>query len=70
MKSKEVVKLLRVNYARFYELLRSGKIRQPNKDCSGDYWWTMEDVKAAREALAVLDARHAAHAARRAMVTA
>jgi hypothetical protein len=40
-------------YSRLINLVRFKKIDPPQKDSSGDYVWTREDLERARKALAV-----------------
>jgi hypothetical protein len=44
---------LGISYHRLISLLRSEKLSRPQKDSSGDYVWTEQDLAAARQALAV-----------------
>ena len=48
---------LGISYDRLVSLLRSRKITPPQKDTSGDYLWSDEDLNAARLALALSDRR-------------
>ena len=52
LKTLQVADALSVPYYRLYELLRLRKIPAPQKDGSGDYAWTDEDIERARSALA------------------
>jgi DNA-binding transcriptional MerR regulator len=51
-KTKAVADLLGITYHRLFELIRSNKITPPQKDSSGDYVWTEQDIERARQALA------------------
>jgi DNA-binding transcriptional MerR regulator len=51
-KTKAVADLLGITYHRLFELIRSNKIPSPQKDSSGDYVWTEQDIERARHALA------------------
>jgi hypothetical protein len=42
---------LGVGYYRLIGLLRARRIKRPEKDSSGDYVWTEEDLERARQAL-------------------
>jgi predicted site-specific integrase-resolvase len=50
-KTKQVCEMLGVNDHTLYNRLRSGILQQPERDCSGDLWWTAEDVERARAVL-------------------
>jgi hypothetical protein len=52
-KSPTAARELGVSYHQLAGLLRSRKIPPPQKDSSGDYIWTDEDLDRARQALAV-----------------
>lgn len=51
LKSMAAAKELGVSYHQLFGLLRSNKVNPPLKDSSGDYLWTEEDLKTAREQL-------------------
>jgi hypothetical protein len=51
VKTPIAARRLNVPYSRLMSLLRYGKIDPPQKDSSGDYLWTEEDLVAARHAL-------------------
>ena len=51
-KSPVAARELGISYSRLISLLRSERLRPPQKDSSGDYLWTEQDLAAAREALA------------------
>ena len=51
-KTPVVASQLNVPDHRLHYLLRGNKIAPPQKDSSGDYVWTPEDVERARHALA------------------
>jgi hypothetical protein len=51
-KTTSVARLLDVPYSRLFDLLRSRQLAAPQKDSSGDYIWTDEDIERARAALA------------------
>ena len=51
MKTMEVARELGMGYHQvFARFIRTGLIR-PAKDASGDLWWSVEDVRRAREIL-------------------
>jgi hypothetical protein len=52
-KSPAAARELGISYHRLVSLLRSDKLPRPEKDSSGDYVWTEEDLAAAREALSM-----------------
>jgi len=52
-KSPIAAKELGIPYYRLIGLLRSEKLQPPQKDSSGDYVWTDDDLEAARRAMAV-----------------
>jgi len=56
MKSTRAAQLLGIPYSRLTSLLRAAKLPAPQKDSSGDYWWSPGDLDAARRAL-TLDRR-------------
>ena len=47
-KSPLAARELGISYSRLYWLLRAEKLPKPQKDSSGDFVWTDEDVAAAR----------------------
>ena len=51
-KTPAVADLLGVGYYRLIGLLRSRRLAPPQKDSSGDYIWTPEDVERARQVFA------------------
>ena len=50
-KSRDVADHLGISYYALFELLRGRHLTPPEKDSSGDYVWTEEDVERARQAL-------------------
>lgn len=56
-KSPLAAKELGISFYRLHGLLRADKITPPQKDSSGDYIWTDEDLERARRALAENDRR-------------
>lgn len=42
---------LGISYHRLFGMLRSAKLTPPQKDSSGDYIWTEDDMEAARQIL-------------------
>jgi hypothetical protein len=52
IKTPIAARRLNVPYTQLMSLLRHGKITPPQKDTSGDYLWTEEDLAAVRTALA------------------
>jgi hypothetical protein len=50
-KSPLAAKELGISYFRLHSLLRGNKITPPQKDSSGDYIWTDEDLERARRVL-------------------
>jgi hypothetical protein len=52
LKSRAVADQLGVPYWRLFDLIRSRRLVAPDKDSSGDYVWTSDDVERARQALA------------------
>jgi hypothetical protein len=50
---------LGISYHRLSFLIRSGHIRAPEKDTSGDYWWTDADLDGVRQYLEARDRRRA-----------
>ncbi len=59
LKSREVARRLGINYWSLVYLLRSDKIKQPNKDASGDLIWSARDVRNAQLALDQIGKRDA-----------
>jgi hypothetical protein len=53
LKTPAAADLPGVAYWRLIGLLRSKRLPAPQKDSSGDYLWTPEDIERARQALAV-----------------
>jgi hypothetical protein len=53
LKSRALADQLGITYYRLMELMRSGKLKAPQKDSSGDFVWSEDDVQRAREALAM-----------------
>ena len=53
LKTPAAADALGVGYWRLIGLLRSKRLPAPQKDSSGDYLWTPEDIERARQALAV-----------------
>ena len=51
LKTPVVADLLGIGYYQLIGLLRSRRLTPPEKDTSGDYVWTEEDVERARQAL-------------------
>jgi hypothetical protein len=54
-KTPQVATMLGVTLHRIIGLLRYGRIERPQKDFSGDYQWSRENIAAARRALAAQD---------------
>lgn len=54
-KSPLAAKELGISFYRLHGLLRARRITPPQKDSSGDYLWTDEDLERARKALAEND---------------
>jgi hypothetical protein len=50
-KTPAVADLIGVSYCCLINLLRSRRLAPPQKDTSGDYVWTVEDIERARQAL-------------------
>jgi hypothetical protein len=62
-KTPAVADALGISYSRLINFLRTRRLNPPQKDTSGDYVWTPEDVERARQVLAgtpVRDNRSAA----------
>jgi hypothetical protein len=53
LKTPAAADALGVGYWRLIGLLRSKRLPAPQKDSSGDYVWTPQDVERARQVLAV-----------------
>jgi hypothetical protein len=53
LKTRQVAKLLGVNYYSLVALFRSGKCDPPEKDASGDFVWTEADIGRAHAALKI-----------------
>ncbi|MHB1426944.1 MAG: hypothetical protein ACYC3I_27635 [Gemmataceae bacterium] len=51
-KSRDVADCLGISYYALFELLRGQHLIPPEKDSSGDYVWTAEDIERAQKALA------------------
>ncbi len=51
LKSPLAAKELGISYHRLMSLLRYDKLPRPQKDSSGDYVWTEDDLTAARRVL-------------------
>jgi hypothetical protein len=52
LKTPVAARQLGTTYHRVMGLIRFGKIPTPERDSSGDYLWTAEDLERARQALA------------------
>jgi hypothetical protein len=52
-KTQQVSQILNVTHHQLFCLFRSKKIPPPEKDCSGDFTWTPEDIDRARAALKI-----------------
>jgi hypothetical protein len=50
-KTPAAADLLGIGYWRLIGLLRSKRLAPPQKDSSGDYIWTLEDIERARQVL-------------------
>jgi DNA-binding transcriptional MerR regulator len=59
-KTSAAASALQVPYYTLMALLRYGRITPPQKDSSGDYVWTDDDLERARIALANRGRRHEA----------
>jgi hypothetical protein len=57
LKTTFAARQLGIPYWRLFDLIRSGLIPAPEKDSSGDYIWTADDVERARDALATRQRR-------------
>jgi len=62
-KTPTVADLLGISYWRLINLLRTRRLVPPQKDTSGDYVWTPEDVERARQVFAATPARDSRSAA-------
>jgi hypothetical protein len=51
-KSAAVARLLNCPYGKLFYLIRTDRLQAPEKDSSGDYVWTPDDIARARAALA------------------
>jgi hypothetical protein len=51
-KSRAAIRALGCSYDQLTGLLRRGRIPEPAKDESGDFWWSEADLERARQALA------------------
>lgn len=56
-KSRFAAKELGISYHQLFALLRYDRMTPPQKDTSGDYVWTDDDLDAARRALAEMHGR-------------
>jgi len=63
-KTTVAVRELNTTYHRIMALIRFAKIEPPQRDSSGDYLWTDEDMARAREALKLDLRRKSARLAR------
>jgi hypothetical protein len=45
--------MLGITYTHLHALIRAGKVPRPERDVSGDYWWSESDIANARAALAM-----------------
>ncbi len=50
-KTPQVSDLLGIQYHRLISLLRSKRLVPPEKDSSGDYVWSPEDIERARQVI-------------------
>jgi hypothetical protein len=62
-KTPAVADQLGISYSRLINLLRTRRLDPPQKDTSGDYVWSPEDVERARQVLAATPARDSRSAA-------
>ena len=53
LKSVMAARELGIPYSHLASLLRSGKFPPPQKDSSGDFLWSPQDLEAARRAMAL-----------------
>ena len=51
LKTPVAAKQLNITYTRLMSLIRYGKVTPPQKDSSGDYQWTADDLAAVRKIL-------------------
>jgi hypothetical protein len=49
MKTPRAAKTLGISYWNLHNMLRAGQVTRPQKDESGDYIWTPEDLERARQ---------------------
>jgi len=56
-KTPAVARQLGVSYWRLFGLLRTGRLTPPDKDSSGDYVWTDQDVASAQQLLRTNEAQ-------------
>jgi hypothetical protein len=63
-KTPAVADQLGISYTRLINLLRTRRLIPPQKDTSGDYVWSLEDVERARQVLAATPARDSRSGAR------
>jgi hypothetical protein len=59
-KTPVAARMLGISFSRLHSLIRSGKIAAPQKDTSGDFLWSDEDLASARKTLAASRALAAA----------
>ncbi len=59
-KTPVAARLLGIRSSRLHSFIRSARIAAPQKDTSGDYLWTEEDLASARKTLAASRALAAA----------
>jgi hypothetical protein len=57
IKTRQVAEVLGTPAYQLMNLMVRNRIARPSKDCSGNYWWTPQEVEAARQALATPYAR-------------
>jgi hypothetical protein len=50
---------LGVTYDTLFSMIRRGHIQPPEKDSSGNYWWSDADLEAVRQCLTTRDRRRA-----------
>jgi hypothetical protein len=62
VKTQTVVRKLGTTYWALVALMRSGKLRPPRKDVSGDFVWSKSDVQVAKRLLQERQRRRAAMA--------
>jgi hypothetical protein len=48
-----------VTYDTLFSMIRRGHIQPPEKDSSGNYWWTDADLEAVRQHMETRDRRRA-----------